>query len=404
MSSKYVLSKEQNDLLYKLYYDKGLLFGRDRIFQYVKANYPDMKLSRRQVMEWLRKQETHQLYWPSKVTKDIRHTDLKEPHSQIAIDLVDMSLRAYNGFHWILTAVDLFSKFAYAVPMKNKEDSTVATAMKYLLKNEIHHVDSIRSDNGSEFISKKFQDLLEDYGVTQVLSKPGKPQSNGGIERFNKTLKRYLLMTLTVKNSYDWVSAVSDMVSLYNETVNDVTKKTPDDLNEEVEKSELSQVRDNIKKSVESGNDKAGQLFEVGDKVRRKLAPDERTNSQNWSTDLFEVYKIEKPKKLSLSSFAYYIKDSRGKYTVKFYNNDLLKIPDIQNVIDKPVKQIVSKLIKPVIRNGEPSYQVRWKYLKPKDDTIEPRKNLIEDVPKIVKAFEKDHNVHWYNKSVTYDE
>ncbi len=145
-------------------------------------------------MNWLASQESHQLYWPTKNTVDIRSTVLKEPHSQIGIDLVDMSNKEYKGHKWILTGYDLFSKMGYAVPTKDKTEKTVTTAMKKLLNEEINHVDSIRSDNGSEVISNSFKKLLEDNEISQ----PGKPQSNGGIERFNKTLKRYLRMKMFI--------------------------------------------------------------------------------------------------------------------------------------------------------------------------------------------------------------
>src|SRR5271170_3690141 len=117
MTSRMTLSKKQSDLLNKLYYDDGFLFGRDRLYRYLLEYHPDADISRRQVMAFLQQQELHQLYAPTKTTVDIQHTVLKRPHSQIGIDLIDMSNRQYNNFKWILTAIDLFSKLAYAVPL-----------------------------------------------------------------------------------------------------------------------------------------------------------------------------------------------------------------------------------------------------------------------------------------------
>lgn len=399
-----MLSKEDLQLLNKLYYEDGLLFGRDRLYQYIRTNHPEVKISRRNVMDWLKSQETHQLYWPTKNTVDIRSTVLKEPHSQIGIDLVDMSNKEYKGYKWILTGYDLFSKMGYAVTMKDKTEKTVVEAMKKLLKEEIHHVNSIRSDNGSEFISTGFKKLLEDNEIKQVLSKPGKPQSNGAIERFNKTLKKYLLTSMHLKNSLDWVSIVPKFIEVYNNTENDVTKKTPNELNEEINKKTLKETRDRILKSVSSKNSNDDQKFKIGDKVRRKLEEDERTDGQSWSQDVFTVYYVEKPKNLSLSSYAYYIKDKDNKYTNKYYNNDLLKITEIQNKIEKKDKYIVSKLLKPLFKNKQPAYSVRWKYYTSKDDTIEPREQLLEDVPKIVHKFELEHNITWYKNKVDWDQ
>jgi hypothetical protein len=53
-------------------------------------------------------------------------------------------------------------------------------------------------------------------------------------------------------------------------------------------------------------------------------------------------------------------------------------------------------LIKPLVRNGEPYYEVAWLGYRGQN-TIEPRSTLIEDAPKIVKNFEKLHEVKFYN-------
>lgn len=394
-----LLTSTQEELLNELYYKEGLLVGRDRMYKYVSENFPEFNLSRRQVMDWLKNQETAQLYWPTKTTVDIRSTVMKKPHSQIGIDLVDMSNKEYNNYKWILTGYDLFSKMGYAVAMKDKTEKTVVDAMRKLLKNEIHHVESIRSDNGSEFISKAFKKLLEEHEIKQVLSHPGKPQSNGAIERFNKTMKRYLAMRMHVLDSYDWVSILPEFIETYNKTQNDVTNQTPDSLNEEIDESDLKIVRKKITDAVKTPNADE-QLFDVKDLVRIKIPPEDRILGQTWSKDVYEISQVDKPKKSSLSSYSYQIKGQNKKY----YNNDLQKVTEIQNKIEHPERYVVSKLVKPVFHNKKPAYVVRWKYYTEKDDTIESREQLLEDVPKMVRKFEKDHNVTWYSNRIVWDQ
>ena len=95
--------------------------------------------------------------------------------------------------------------------------------------------------------------------------------------------------------------------------------------------------------------------------------------------------------------------DNEERYTKKYYTNDLQKVTEIQNKIEKTEKYTVSKLIKPVFRDKKPAYVVRWKYYRQKDDTIEFRDNLLEEVPKVVNKFEKDHNVEWLKTKVKWD-
>jgi transposase InsO family protein len=53
-------------------------------------------------------------------------------------------------------------------------------------------IKAIRSDNGSEFINKKFVAFLNEKGIKQILSEAGKPQSNGMIKRSNATIKELI--------------------------------------------------------------------------------------------------------------------------------------------------------------------------------------------------------------------
>jgi len=88
----------------------------------------------------------------------------------------------------LLNAIDMTSRFLYSVALKNKTDKEVLEGFK-----KIHNkskIKAIRSDNGSEFINKKFKEYLENNDSKQILGEAGKPQSNGMIERANGSKKK----------------------------------------------------------------------------------------------------------------------------------------------------------------------------------------------------------------------
>lgn len=403
MSSRDILTKDQEDLLKKIYYVDKVIFGRDKLYSYVRSKYPEYKISRRMIMNWLKNQQIHQLYAPTKTTKNIRHTVLKEPHKQIGIDLVDMQNYEYKNYKYILTGIDLFSKKGYAKPLKNKEQQTVTKAMDELIKKEIKYVGSVRSDQGSEFINETFINMLNKNNIKSVLSLPGKPQSNGNIERFNKTLKKALLMGMKINNNNDWVTIMPIIIKNYNNTIHDTTKQIPDDIDEINDEEIYANVESEIYDKVQSKNDHDDKEYDILDRVRRKLEPDEKTDRANWSTDVYTIYKKFKAKDNSISNTYYYIKKGNEKFTKKYYYNDLMKINKIDNPLDINKKYEISKLIKAVIRNGKPAYIVRWKGYKESDDTVEMRDELIKDVPKLVNKFEKDNNVKWMKNYVIQD-
>src|SRR5665647_1376102 len=157
------INSVQQKVLEKIYYTDKNYFGRDRLWRLPEVQVA--KISRRQVFDWLTHQELWQLYRTTRKSKTIRPTVLKQPLKQIGIDLIDMSRYASNGYSWILTAIDLFSKKAWAVALKNKTGKSVAEGMKQIVREIDDTPDSIRSDNGSEFISKEFRAYMQEAGT-----------------------------------------------------------------------------------------------------------------------------------------------------------------------------------------------------------------------------------------------
>lgn len=275
-------------------------------------------------MDWLAKQEVHQLYQPTKLTKNIQNTILSKPKDQIGIDLIDMQNYMHNGYNYILTGIDLFSKKAYAVAMKTKSDKDMIPAIKKLLK-QTGPIKSLRSDNGSEFISEKFKKVLADNNIKQVLSLSGKPQSNGNIERFNGQLKKLLRMNMKINQTNDWVSMIPTLIDNYNQTKSRVTKYAPIELEKMSEdKNVLENVKGNITKSVKTKNEPKGTKFKLLDHVRVKIDSDDKTRSgENWSKKIYTIWKLVKPKSIFSSPY-YFIRDGKQKLPNKYYNNDLL--------------------------------------------------------------------------------
>lgn len=236
------LSLQQKEQLSDLYYKEKNFFGRDKLYKLAISK--GLNISRRQIMDWLKDQEIYQRYLKPERAKTIQTTILSKPNKQIGIDLIDMQNKEYNKYKYILTAIDLFSKKAYAQPLKNKTDIETTKAMKKIINSIKGDISSIRSDNGSEYKGEKFINLLKSKNIRQVFSLPYKPQSNGNIEKFNGTLKKLINISLKTSNSRDWVSILPKLVDNYNNVVNSTTKKTPNEINEE----NYKEVHENIKK------------------------------------------------------------------------------------------------------------------------------------------------------------
>lgn len=220
------ITKGQELQLYSIYYTEKFMFGRDKLFKLLQER--DISISRRQLQDWLKKQEIYQLYAPKRKTRKLISTILDKPLKQLGIDLIDFQNHEYNGYRYILTCIDLFSKKAYAQPLKTKTDKEVAQAMRQIIRVINNQIHSVRSDNGSEFISKYFKDLMNKHNIKQVFSLPHTPQSNGNIERFNGILKRLILMSSKLDDNFNWPKMLQLLIYNYNQTISTTTKHTPD--------------------------------------------------------------------------------------------------------------------------------------------------------------------------------
>ncbi|KAF0247298.1 MAG: hypothetical protein FD167_3300, partial [bacterium] len=337
------ITKQQEEQLYNIFYVQGFLFGRDKLYK--KSVELNFNISRRQVAEWLKKQEINQIFRPTKLATKTQPTVLNDIHKQIGVDLIDFRNKENEENRWILTAIDLFSKKAYAQPLPNKTNKAVVSGMKTILDNIDNDISSIRSDNGSEFISKEFKKLLQDRNIKQVFSLPHTPQSNGQVERFNGIIKRLIRQFLYINNSYDWVKNLQTLVDNYNSSYQETIKDTPNNV-EEADEDKKTVVKDNIYKAVAGKLQKDIIPKEVVNKTVR-IKHDETP----WSSKIYTIEKVFKPK------------DNIGKtyfklhgLKKKFYYNDIQIIGDIQNSIDTPEKYEVSKLVRPSVVEGVPGY------------------------------------------------
>ena len=218
------------EVLGELYTDPRTTGGRDRLFERAKAAY--VGVSRRAVMCWLRNHEVWQLRRPAFAPRVRQPIVSTRPFQRVQVDLVD--LRAWhpalnNGARWLLTAVDTFTKHAWAVPLPDKRARTVAQAMDERVLSSMDRAPSVvQTDRGSEFVSGEFQAALRRHNVKHVMSRPYTPQSQGQIERWHSTLKTLLRQHLAqFTGSRRWVDVLPLLLENYNSSKHSATGFTP---------------------------------------------------------------------------------------------------------------------------------------------------------------------------------
>ena len=94
---------------------------------------------------------------------------------------------ANNGYNYIFTFIDSFTKYAWARPAINKTSDTFAKMLKNHFYNEGNR-DILHTDNGTEFNNALVNNICRVRGIRHIRGRPYHPQSQGQTERFNGTL------------------------------------------------------------------------------------------------------------------------------------------------------------------------------------------------------------------------
>ena len=135
-------------------------------------------------------------------------------HQWVA-DLVDMQRmsRQNKGYKYLVTVIDVLSKYAWAIPIKNKTGQELKRAFEVIFKEGRQPV-QLQTDKGSEFYNKTFQNFLKDKNI-HLFSTHGDTKA-ATVERFNRTLKARMYRALTANNTLTYVTMLPDLVKGYN--------------------------------------------------------------------------------------------------------------------------------------------------------------------------------------------
>jgi transposase InsO family protein len=143
----------------------------------------------------------------------------------IHVDLVG-PLPPSNGFRYILTVVDRFTRWPEAWPLDNMSAYAVAQLLMANWISRFGVPDTITTDQGRQFESDLFQVLLSSFGIQHARTSPYHPQSNGMVERFHRTLKA----ALTAHESPHWSTKLPVVLLALRNTVKPDIGQTPAEL------------------------------------------------------------------------------------------------------------------------------------------------------------------------------
>ena len=166
-----------------IYYDPSEGYqSAEKLYQ--KAKEKRLSVSRRLIREWLKTQDTYTRYKPAIRKHKFQKTFVKDLADQIQLDLVDMGKykNKNKGYYWILTAVEILSRYAFTIPVYRKDSKNMTKAVNLLLDNLLDkfktrfgkYPDVAQFDEGKEFYHVGVRDLLKSHSVNYFSTKSDK--------------------------------------------------------------------------------------------------------------------------------------------------------------------------------------------------------------------------------------
>lgn len=246
-------------------------------------------------------------------------------------DLVDMQRfsRDNHGVKYLLTVIDVFSKYAWIMPLKNKTGKSITEAFTEIVAGSKRKPDKLWVDKGTEFYNRTFRDWLKENEIDMYSThNEGKAVV---VERFNRTIKTWMWKYFTANSTRRYFDALPELLRRYNHSVHRSIKMSPHDASQ---KGNEAEVWSNL---YGQSTAKRKPRFAVGDRVRITKAKRhfEKGYTANWTEEVFVIDKV-----LPTSPPTYAIVDLAGEpIEGSFYEQELQKTNQDQYRIEKIVRK-----------------------------------------------------------------
>ncbi|XP_037774806.1 uncharacterized protein LOC119571692 [Penaeus monodon] len=154
---------------------------------------------------------------------------ISEPFSRVAIDIVGpISPPSSRGHKYMLTLIDMATRFPEAVPLRNIDSVTVAEALLTIFAR-VGIPKEILSDRGTQFKSDLMAEINRLLSVKALYTSPYHACCNGTVERFHAVLKA-MLKKLCSERPHDWDRYIPSVLFAYREIPHDTLKFSPFEL------------------------------------------------------------------------------------------------------------------------------------------------------------------------------
>ena len=263
---------------------------------------------------------------------------INEIHSTDLVDMTQYS-KMNRGYKCIFTNIDVFSKIAYAFPLKSKKIQDLKACFQKIFNKKPKF---IWSDKEPAFLSKEMQQFFKDNNVK--IYHTNSHLKAVVIERFNRSLRELMMKEFVKNNNTIWYNILPKLIKIYNNRYHSTIKMKPIEVN----KSNEKYIKENI-----YTYDKTSKIpkFKINDLVRislkRRPIFDKPSSNIKWSEELFKIHSINKSNVIT--------------YKIKDLNDEIIEGIFSQQELQKSKNTSEVYIIEKIIRKNKNKYLVKWR-------------------------------------------
>ena len=308
----------------------------EKLYTAAKEFLPKLNLD--DVTKWLSGELTYTLH--KSVRRKFERNPIVVEHidQQWEADLVDMQefSSQNNGNNYILTVIDVMSKYAWVRALRNKKMKTIIEAFESIFIHE-RLPRYLRTDQGKEFVNKKFKKFMKEECAIYHFTSKNQTIKCAIVERFNRTLKERMYKYFTANGNRIWIDVLPELVSAYNNSKHRTIKMTPVEASESKNDILFKNIYgcENIEELYK--NEKENKIKE-GDIVRKayKLGPFDKSFYPNWTDKTYKVNAVAKEPVKAM----YKIEDEKNiEDKQRYYPEEIQKITEnlyrVEKIIDR---------------------------------------------------------------------
>jgi len=288
-------------------------------------------------------------------------------------DLIDVRCWKQNnkGINYLLLIIDVFSRFIWLYPLKNKTGMIVAEKMKEWIRDCRTPPKKLQTDSGLEFFNKYVKKVLQEGGVELELALGTAKAAIA--ERANKTIQ--MMMTKLMRNKLKehkgknrYIEHLPALVRSYNTRGHRTLRgMTPEEADKKKNEARVRAIHVERFQAVP----RKTPIFQLNDVVRIKLeskilTPASRSYNPQFSESLYYIVRINTRVRIPM----YHLRAAEDDEEIRggFYSEELTKVGSDEYGIEK--------ILDTRKRGRTEEVLVRWRGFAPRWDSWIPKKSL----------------------------